>query len=211
MIKDFFNETHIEREGRPMSEAKFDLLWSITNGLLPLGAAFGGLISGFVGDKFGRKNGMLLTNILVIICFILNIISKFISLYETLIVARFICGLFCGLFTGIVPLYLTEIAPQNLRGLAGTLNQLILVFGIFVTNVFGIKEIFGSEQKWPFLVGVMILIALSHLGMIFAVESPKYLYIKKHDKDKAFQGKVIYVECGILLELFFFNISFIKT
>ena len=37
-----------------MSNETFDLLWSITNGLLPLGAAFGGLFSGAVADIFGR-------------------------------------------------------------------------------------------------------------------------------------------------------------
>lgn len=207
VIKIFFNETYIEREDMPMSEEKFDFLWSITNGLLPLGAAFGGIMSGFVADRFGRKTGMLLTNILVIICFILNLISKFVSLYETLIIARFICGLFCGLFTGILPLYLTEVAPQNLRGLAGTLNQLVIVLGIFVTNVFGIKEILGTEQRWPILVSLMIIIALSHIGLFFAVESPKYLYIRKHDKEKAFQSNF---RKKIIFFLLFY-LSLVKT
>jgi hypothetical protein len=37
-----------------MTNGTFDLLWSITNGLLPLGAAFGGISSGVVADLFGR-------------------------------------------------------------------------------------------------------------------------------------------------------------
>ena len=171
-----------------MSETKYDLLWSVTNGLLPLGAAFGGISSGFIADRFGRKNGMLLTNVFVVICAVLNIISKFIKAYETLIVARFFSGLFCGLFTGILPLYLTEIPPINLRGLSGTLNQLILVLGILITNIFGIKDILGTNERWPILVGIMLIPALAHIGLFFASESPKYLYITKNQPEEARQS-----------------------
>lgn len=51
-------------------------------------------------------------------------------------------GLFCGLFSGILPLYLSELAPKNLRGTIGTLNQLMIVFGILVTNILGLPQLF---------------------------------------------------------------------
>lgn len=54
VIKRFFNDIYIHRYSEPISEATFDTLWSITNGLLPLGAAIGGLSSGFAADYFGR-------------------------------------------------------------------------------------------------------------------------------------------------------------
>lgn len=53
--------------------------------------------------------------------------SKFIRSYETLMAGRFVAGLFCGLFSGLVPMYLNELAPINLKGLAGTMNQLFIV------------------------------------------------------------------------------------
>ncbi|CAF0733287.1 unnamed protein product [Brachionus calyciflorus] len=185
VIKDFFNQTNFDRNKEYMSQSRFDLLWSVTNGLLPLGAAFGGISSGLIADKFGRKNGMILTNIFVIICGILNLISKFVKSYETLIVARFFCGLFCGLFTGILPLYLNELPPQNYRGSAGTLNQLLIVLGILITNIMGLRDILGSEQRWPILVTFMLVPALAHIGLFFAAESPKYLYIKKNNPELA--------------------------
>ncbi|CAF0733335.1 unnamed protein product [Brachionus calyciflorus] len=185
VIKDFFNQTNFDRNKEYMSQSRFDLLWSVTNGLLPLGAAFGGISSGLIADKFGRKNGMILTNIFVIICGVLNLISKFVKAYETLIVARFFSGLFCGLFTGILPLYLTELPPQNLRGSAGTLNQLLIVLGILITNIMGLRDILGSEDRWPILVTIMLAPALAHIGLFFAAESPKYLYIKKNNPELA--------------------------
>ena len=40
-------------------------------------------------------------------------------------------------------MYVNEITPIHLRGLAGTLNQLTLVIGILISNIFGLKQIFG--------------------------------------------------------------------
>ena len=54
-------------------------------------------------------------------------LAKYIRSYEILLAGRFVSGIFCGIFSGLVPMYLNEIAPQNLRGLLGTSNQLFLV------------------------------------------------------------------------------------
>lgn len=119
----------------------------------------------------------MLTNILVIIVGVLNIISKFISTYEMLIVARFIAGLFCGLFTGILPIFLNEISPPNLRGLAGTVNQFTVVIGILVANVFGLEELLGTDELWPVITGFIFIPAVFNFCLVFITESPKYLFI----------------------------------
>ena len=49
-----------------------------------------------------------------------------------LITGRFGIGIACGLFTGLVPLYITEVAPVQLRGGMGTFNQLAVTSGIFM-------------------------------------------------------------------------------
>lgn len=110
--------------------------------------------------------------------------SKFIKSYETLMVARFLSGIFCGLFTGILPLYLNELSPQNLRGLVGTLNQFGIVLGILVTNIAGVPTLLGSDDLWPVLLGIMVLPVIAHLILILGAESPKYLYITCNNKIK---------------------------
>jgi MFS transporter, SP family, solute carrier family 2 (facilitated glucose/fructose transporter), member 5 len=45
--------------------------------------------------------------------------------------------------TQLAPLFLAEITPFNLRGAFGTANQLFITIGIFVSNLLGLKEIFG--------------------------------------------------------------------
>ena len=100
-------------------------------------------------------------------------------------VSRFITGLFCGFFTGVLPIYLYEIAPKNLRGLTGTLNQLNIVFGILSTNVLGLPGIFGTEKLWPILVGIVFFPVLAHAFLAFGVKSPKYLFMKYDDRNGA--------------------------
>jgi len=42
-------------------------------------------------------------------------------------------------------MYLSEIAPFNYRGAFGTLHQLLITGGIFLSSVFGLKEILGKH------------------------------------------------------------------
>jgi hypothetical protein len=85
-------------------------------------------------------------------------------------------------------MYLNEIAPENLRGLIGTLNQIFIVFGILITNIIGLKFILGTAELWPILVGLILVPVLAHLGLIFGVESPKYLYINCNNVEDAQKG-----------------------
>ena len=54
VIKDFYREVYEERYKVEMSNDTETLLWSVTNGLMPLGGIFGGLSSGFFADQLGR-------------------------------------------------------------------------------------------------------------------------------------------------------------
>ena len=89
-----------------------------------------------------------------------------------------------------MPVYLNEISPANYRGLIGTFQQILLVFGILVANVFGLPEILGTEKLWPILVGFILVPFLAHIGLFFAVESPKHEYFKKNNKSGAESSKI---------------------
>ena len=64
----------------------------------------------------------------------------------------FVCFLE-GLSTAIAPLYLSEVAPTNLRGAAGTINQVAIVVGVLVADVLGLDGIMGNSRVWPYLLG----------------------------------------------------------
>lgn len=120
---------------------------------------------------------MIGVNVLIIINAILKIVSKFAKSYEMIMAARFFVGLSLGLFSGILPMYLNECSPKNLRGLAGTMNQLFITIGVMVTNIFGLPEILGSDDLWPILVALCLIPCIAHIALLMSVESPKHLYI----------------------------------
>jgi predicted MFS family arabinose efflux permease len=70
---------------------------------------------------------MLLINLICLLAAAINVGSYFAKSFEMLIAGRFICGFYIGLYSGIIPMYLSEISPINLRGSIGSMNQLFLV------------------------------------------------------------------------------------
>jgi len=50
-----------------------------------------------------------------------------------------------GIGNTIAPMYLSEIAPFNYRGAFGTVHQLLVTGGIFLSSVFGLKELLGTH------------------------------------------------------------------
>lgn len=53
---------------------------------------------------------------------------------------------FPGLSSNVVPMYLGELAPKNLRGAIGIVPQLFITVGILTAQVFGIRNILGNAD-----------------------------------------------------------------
>ncbi len=53
---------------------------------------------------------------------------------------------FCvtGAGSGLVPMYLTEIAPVNVRGSMCVMHQFALTAGILVSQIVGLRQILGE-------------------------------------------------------------------
>lgn len=50
----------------------------------------------------------------------------------------------------------------------------------------------GTKELWPILTALTFVPVLVHLGLFYAAESPKYLYINQNNKAKAEKGKLIF-------------------
>ncbi|XP_020661441.2 solute carrier family 2, facilitated glucose transporter member 3 isoform X1 [Pogona vitticeps] len=186
IIKSFFNDTWIERTGTPISQTLLTSLWSLSVSIFSVGGMIGSFSVGLFVNRFGRRNSMLLVNILAILGGALMGFSKLAKAVEMLIVGRFITGIFCGLCTGFVPMYISEVSPTALRGAFGTLNQLGVVIGILVAQIFGLNVIMGTESLWPLLLGFIIVPAILQCAALpFCPESPRFLLINKMEEEKA--------------------------
>lgn len=92
----------------------------------------------------------------------------------------------CGFATTASPTYVSEIAPVKLRGAFGTVNQLAVAFGMIIGQILGIDNILGSDEGWPWLLGLAIIpSAVQFIMLPFAPESPRFLLLGVHDEERA--------------------------
>uniref|UniRef100_A0A8C5MY38 Major facilitator superfamily (MFS) profile domain-containing protein n=1 Tax=Leptobrachium leishanense TaxID=445787 RepID=A0A8C5MY38_9ANUR len=186
IIRAFYNETYQRRYSKFISEELLTSLWSLSVAIFSVGGMVGSLSVGFFANRFGRRNSMLLVNVTALLGGAFMALSKLAWSPEMLIIGRFIIGVFSGFCTGLVPMYIGELAPTRLRGALGTLNQLGIVVGILIAQIFGLKFILGSEQLWPLLLGITVLLSLIQCVILpFCPKSPRYLLIIKGETDMA--------------------------
>uniref|UniRef100_A0A8C8SVT1 Major facilitator superfamily (MFS) profile domain-containing protein n=1 Tax=Pelusios castaneus TaxID=367368 RepID=A0A8C8SVT1_9SAUR len=149
-MKDFYNQTNFDRKGVFLESSYQTLLWSLTVSMFPLGGFFGSLMVGPLVNKCGRKGTLLINNIFSIVPAILMGTSKVAKTFEVIILSRIIVGICAGLSSNVVPMYLGEISPKNLRGAIGVVPQLFITIGILVAQILGLTSILGNlEGKAP--------------------------------------------------------------
>ncbi|XP_015833452.1 glucose transporter type 1 isoform X4 [Tribolium castaneum] len=185
-IEHFMKDVYKTRYGKDLSDDSARGLYSIAVSIFALGGMLGGFGGGMVANKFGRKGGLLLNNVLGITGACLMWCTKLANSYEILFFGRFIIGVNCGLNTSLVPMYISEIAPLNLRGGLGTVNQLAVTVGLLLSQVLGIEQILGTNDGWPLLLGLAVCPALLQLVLLpICPESPRYLLITKQWEEEA--------------------------
>nr|KAF6496056.1 hypothetical protein HJG63_010307 [Rousettus aegyptiacus] len=186
IIKDFLNYTLEEKLENPPNEVLLTSLWSLSVAIFSVGGMIGSFSVGLFVNRFGRRNSMLLVNLLAVAGGCLMGFAKIAESVEMLILGRLVIGLFCGLCTGFVPMYIGEVSPTALRGAFGTLNQLGIVIGILVAQIFGLKFILGTDDLWPVLLGFTILPAvLQSIALPFCPESPRFMLINRKEEESA--------------------------
>ncbi|GFO21975.1 hypothetical protein PoB_004848000 [Plakobranchus ocellatus] len=169
-----------------LEDWEIKILWSTTVAAFVLFGMFGAFMSAKVADYFGRKMGMLVITFLMFIAAVLGGITLAAKSPECLIASRVFVGLHSGLNITCCPLYLTEISPKKIRGAIGTCHQLAITIGILVSQILGLKELFGTADLWPYLFAFNALPSLFCLIFLpFFPESPRFLLIKKGEEDEA--------------------------
>ncbi|KAF6111461.1 solute carrier family 2 member 5 [Phyllostomus discolor] len=106
--------------------------------------------------------------------------------FEMIIVSRLLVGICAGLSSNVVPMYLGELAPKNLRGALGVVPQLFITVGILVAQIFGLRSVLANVDGWPILLAVTGIPAVIQLLLLpFFPESPRYLLVKKKNEQAA--------------------------
>ncbi|XP_068053991.1 solute carrier family 2, facilitated glucose transporter member 9-like isoform X1 [Anomalospiza imberbis] len=181
-IKAFYNTTWSQRYGHGLGPAPLTLLYALTVSIFALGGLVGSLLVGVLVERYGRNGALSRSALLVLLAGGFMGFSRELGSPEMVIIGRSITGLHSGICLSVVPLYLGEIAPKNLRGFLGLMPTIFICLGVFSAQVLGLPELLGKDRFWPLFLSVVVVPASLQLLLLHCFpESPRYLLIERND------------------------------
>jgi sugar porter (SP) family MFS transporter len=146
---------------------------------LLLGAAVGAVTAGPLSDRLGRRNLIIMAAITFAVGAIGAALAPSVGV---LVLFRVVLGLAVGAAAVIVPLYLSEIAPTEIRGAVSSLNQLMIVTGILLAFV--VNALLADSGAWRLMLGLAFIPSVVLLiGMFFMPETPRWLVSRGRDNE----------------------------
>ena len=145
-----------------------------------IGAVIGAATNGILADIFGRKKIIMATAVIFILG---SILCAFAPNVYILIISRIFVGFAVGIVNFVVPLYLSEISPKNLRGTLVSLYQWAITAGILFS--YFINAVFAQavyNWRWMLFAGVLPGLIL-FIGMCFMSDTPRWLVSKNRDDE----------------------------
>ncbi|MGH8024452.1 MAG: sugar porter family MFS transporter [Limisphaerales bacterium] len=144
-----------------------------------IGCIPGAMVAGFFSDRFGRRKMLFACAILYAVSAVLSAVP---STFGEFLAARILSGLAIGVSSMICPVYVAELAPPLWRGRLGSLFQLGIVSGIFITlfinaRIQGLGDTaWDAATGWRWMLGAEVVPALIFLVILVpARESPRWL------------------------------------
>ncbi|KAK1582453.1 hypothetical protein Q3G72_015197 [Acer saccharum] len=152
--------------------------YSVFGSILTVGGMIGAVFSGKIADIFGRRRAMWFSDIFCTFGWFAIAFTKN-SLWLDL--GRVSIGFGVGIISYVVPVYIAEIAPKDLRGVFTSSNQLMITCG------FSLAFFIGNVISWRSLALVgAVPCLLQFIGLFFIPESPRWLI--KMGREKEFEN-----------------------
>ncbi|CAB4278848.1 unnamed protein product [Prunus armeniaca] len=133
--------------------------------------------SGAISDCIGRKPMLIASSVLYFVSGLVMVWSP--NVY-VLCIARLLDGFGIGLAVTLVPLYISETAPADIRGSLNTLPQFLGSGGMFLSYcmVFGMSLM--NSPNWRLMLGVLSIPSIIYflLTVFYLPESPRWLVSK---------------------------------
>jgi sugar porter (SP) family MFS transporter len=141
-----------------------------------LGSLVGAVVGGILADRLGRRRLLIITAVV----FGSGAIGAALAPGAAwLIAARVIVGMAIGIASFVAPLYISEIAPVEIRGKLVSINQVALTSGIVISYV--IDYAFAGLQAWRWMFALAVIPAAAFgVGLMFIPNSPRWLVGRGH-------------------------------
>ncbi|KAH0847249.1 MFS transporter, SP family, sugar:H+ symporter [Fonsecaea pedrosoi] len=155
----------------------------LTSSTVQAGSVFGVIMAGYVMEKWGRKTAM-------IVCSVISIISGAIltaSLNPAMfMVFRFFTGLGSWGFLCVTPVYTSELAQPEYRGLMVGMNGVMIGLGYSIASYVGLGFFYSTNvtAQWRGPLGLALFFPILMLLMLwFIPESPRYLLMARRPEE----------------------------
>ncbi len=137
-----------------------------------VGAMSGAIAGGSIADRIGRRSTLVWGGIIFLLGSLLAFWSPNVTI---LIVARGLLGIAIGFTSVTAPVYVSELAPPQSRGLLIGLYQFALTIGIVLADLVGYW--LAGQHAWRTMFGLGAVPAALFLALIFTLpESPRWLF-----------------------------------
>lgn len=151
---------------------------------LVFAAAFGAMFAGRLSDGWGRRKTIILLAVMFFIGTIFVVVAPGLS---TLVLGRIFLGLAVGGASTVVPVFLAEMAPYEIRGSLSGRNELMIVVGqlaAFIVNAIIGNTLGHIEGVWRIMFAICAFPAIVlFFGMLRMPESPRWLVDKGRTAD----------------------------
>ena len=162
-----------------------------------VGAMLGAILGGSLADRFGRRAILVSGGVIFVVGSLLALLSPNVM---TLIVARMLLGLAIGFTSVTAPVYVSELAPPQSRGMLIGLYQFALTLGIALADLVGYW--LAGGQSWRLMFGLGAIPAGLFLLLVLTVpESPRWLVAQNRMSEARSVLQTYTDEAGALLFL----------
>ncbi|MCE5177551.1 MAG: D-xylose transporter XylE [Porphyromonadaceae bacterium] len=183
-----------------------------------VGCIIGGIISGLLSNHWGRKKTLIFASLLFFVsalgsgypeAFFFTKGEPSITLLLTFNFYRVIGGIGVGLASAVSPMYISEIAPANIRGRLVSFNQFAIIFGMLVVYFVNWGIALGQSIEWINDIGWRYMFlsesipaALFGILLFFVPETPRYLLLSNKDEKAQSVLKKLYADRGMSQTIF---------
>ncbi|KAF4964735.1 hypothetical protein FSARC_7334 [Fusarium sarcochroum] len=171
-----------EVDGHLIIPAYWQSLWNAMYNIMQL---FGSLAAGFVQDKLGRRVvflfGIIIVSCGIALAYLAETPAQFMG-------AKIISGFAVGAFQTTTQTYVSEITPLPMRGIALSLNILMMNVGFLIAifATYARVDVMDESAFRVVFAAAWVFPGILALGLPFLPESPYYL-IMKNKRDQAFK------------------------
>uniref|UniRef100_A0A914UMG8 Major facilitator superfamily (MFS) profile domain-containing protein n=1 Tax=Plectus sambesii TaxID=2011161 RepID=A0A914UMG8_9BILA len=197
VIQSSLNQTFFNEYGRYLSAADMSVLWAFIVSCQGLGALIGCFFIVPMTSYFGTKWAMMTWNNLILIfgSLIMGLSAK-IDMFELMFIGRFLTGVYTGLACALVPIFVYEISPKEIRGALSCFMHIFVCVGSALAAILSLNFILGGEDTWGLLLAFPALLGLIQiLASPMLPETPSHLLMNGVE-DKALQSIKFYHGSG---------------